>query len=316
MKEKHPVKIILDTDIGCDCDDAGAMALLHRLCDLGEAELLAVTHCAASPYVAGCIDAINTCYGRQVPVGINYEAPLDTDVYAEALCKEYPSRFPGNSFGTPQGAPDTLSVLRQALAKADDHSVTFVVIGSLASAARLLRSEPDGCSPLPGEELIERKIARTVIMGGRFTGTWPMDIMLGKQKVLAEWNIVQDISAAQAVCDLWPGELIFSSFEIGLWCVSMREFIYRAPQSDPVRRAYELHPSKGFGRESWDHTAILQAIRPHYGYWNLHPYGRVRVDDTGITTWHPEANGRHTYLLPAEDYSIISNTIDSLVMPK
>lgn len=45
MKNKKPVKIIFDTDIGGDCDDAGALALLHRLCDMGEAELLAVTHC-------------------------------------------------------------------------------------------------------------------------------------------------------------------------------------------------------------------------------------------------------------------------------
>lgn len=317
MNKKEHVKIILDTDIGVDCDDAGAMALLHRLCDLGEAELLAVTHCAASPYTAGCIDAINTYYGRQVPVGINYAAPLDGKcTYDDTLCREFPNRFPENTYGTVQGAPDTLSVLRQTLAAAEDHSVTFVVIGELASAARLVRSGPDTIAPLSGRELIERKIARTVVMGGRFTGTWPMDIMLGNTKMLAEWNIRMDIPSAQTVCDLWPGELIFSSYEIGLWCVSMREYIYTAPQEDPVRRAYEVHPSRGFGRESWDHTAVLQAIRPNHGYWNLHAYGRIRVDDTGITTWHPEENGKHTYLLPAADYESIRNTIDSLVMPE
>ena len=48
-----PVKIIFDTDIGWDCDDAGTLAMLHRLCDKGEAELLAVTHCFATPYLAG-----------------------------------------------------------------------------------------------------------------------------------------------------------------------------------------------------------------------------------------------------------------------
>ncbi len=63
-------KIILDTDIGFDCDDAGALALLHRLCDREEAELLAVTACYDSPYVAGCIDAINRYYKRTVPVGV------------------------------------------------------------------------------------------------------------------------------------------------------------------------------------------------------------------------------------------------------
>ena len=41
-ENKKPIKIIFDTDIGGDCDDAGALALIHRLCDKGEAELLAV----------------------------------------------------------------------------------------------------------------------------------------------------------------------------------------------------------------------------------------------------------------------------------
>ena len=62
-----PVKIIYDTDIGYDCDDAAALAMIHRLCDRGEAELLAVTHCFSTPYVSGCIDSINCYYGRQVP---------------------------------------------------------------------------------------------------------------------------------------------------------------------------------------------------------------------------------------------------------
>ena len=43
MKNNEAVKIIFDTDIGGDCDDAGALALIHRLCDKGEVELLAVT---------------------------------------------------------------------------------------------------------------------------------------------------------------------------------------------------------------------------------------------------------------------------------
>ncbi|NRF95128.1 hypothetical protein HQN89_30025 [Paenibacillus frigoriresistens] len=56
-------RVILDTDMGPDCDDAGALAILHALVDRGEAELLAVTHCTSNPWGAGCIDAINVYYG-------------------------------------------------------------------------------------------------------------------------------------------------------------------------------------------------------------------------------------------------------------
>src|SRR5690606_29052446 len=38
----QPVRVIFDTDLGPDADDAGALALLHALADRGEAEILGV----------------------------------------------------------------------------------------------------------------------------------------------------------------------------------------------------------------------------------------------------------------------------------
>lgn len=317
MSTKEKVKIIFDTDIGGDCDDAGALAMLHRLCNLGEAELLAVTACYTSPYVAGCIDAINTYYGRIVPVGINYGASsAECGTYTQQLCDEFPNRYPSETYGTENAAPDTLVLLRQTLAAADDHSVTLTATGSMASLARLVQSPADDISPLTGRKLIEQKVLRTVVMGGRFFGSWPMPVMVGDLAARAEWNIRCDIPAAQIFCREWPGELIFSSFEIGLWCVTMKEYVNKAPQDDPVRRAYELHPcGRQYGRESWDHTALLYAVRPDAGYWNLHPYGRVTVDDEGVTWWQPEEGGKQTYLLPREDYETVRQIIDDLVLP-
>jgi hypothetical protein len=66
-----PVKLIFDTDMGNDIDDALALALIHALQNRDECELLAVTitkdHEECPPYV----DAINTFYGRgDIPIGI------------------------------------------------------------------------------------------------------------------------------------------------------------------------------------------------------------------------------------------------------
>ena len=106
-----PEKIIFDNDIGTDCDDAGALLLLHRLCDLGEAELVAITHCFATPHVAGCLDAICRHEGRRVPIGINYESePPEGDTYAEKICKEFENGYPPEDFYNKK-IPDTLSVL-------------------------------------------------------------------------------------------------------------------------------------------------------------------------------------------------------------
>ena len=37
-------KIILDTDLGTDCDDAGAIAMLINMASEGKAEILGMTH--------------------------------------------------------------------------------------------------------------------------------------------------------------------------------------------------------------------------------------------------------------------------------
>ena len=316
---KQPKKIIFDTDIGGDCDDAGALALLHRLCDLGEAELLATTHCFATPYVAGCMDAINTYYGRQVPVGVNYAVTKSTDEgrYARALCEQCPNRYPTSSFGTPLAAPDSVDLIRSILADAEDKSITLVVTGDMGTMARLVLSQGDTISPMSGKELIARKIERTVVMGGRFFESWPMviyaDNKIGAKIVDWEWNIHGAIKDAQTVCQEWQGELIFSSYEIGSYILTMVGYNEKAPTDDPVRLAYELRVGNR-GRCSWDHTAVLDAVRPNT-YWNYHEFGKISVDDEGITHWKKDITGKHSYLLPKVDYDEVRRVIDELVLP-
>ena len=316
MDKTEKIKIIFDTDIGDDCDDAGALALLYRLCDKGEAELLAVTHCASSPYLAGCIDSINQFYGRRVPIGLNYAREVEyKGLYAEKLCNLFPHDYPANKYKN-LGVEDTLTVLRKTLAKAEDNSITFVVTGSLNSMEKLLLSGADEYSPLTGKELIQRKIKRTVVMGGRFFESWPMPIFeSGKasgEQVSWEWNIkCSGLQTAQTVCDQWNGELVFSSYEIGSYIKTMEGYPSRATKEDPVAYAYDFH-NQGMGRCSWDHTAMLEAIRPNV-YWNYHPFGRIKVDDNFVTSWMPDETCKHTYLLPKVDYEEIRKVIDALV---
>ena len=80
-----PVKIIYDTDMGNDVDDALALAMLHSLQNRGESELLAITATKDHDEVAPYLDAINTFYGRgTIPIGVT-----DSDVTPER------SRFTG-----------------------------------------------------------------------------------------------------------------------------------------------------------------------------------------------------------------------------
>ncbi len=319
MENRKPVKIIFDTDIGGDCDDAGTLAMLHRLCDRGEAELLAVTHCAATPYVAGCIDAINRYFGREVPVGINYDCWSEgRGVYAGALCEEFPNSYPAESVMSDKSVPDTLTVLRKILAEAEDESITLVVTGTLTSMAKLITSAADEISPLSGKELVRRKLARTVVMGGRFFESWPMLLYESgnpQSHVMTwEYNIRGSGKSAKTACDEWTGELVFASYELGSYITTMVGYPSKVPPSDPVGRAYDIH-NHGAGRCSWDQTAMLEAVRPGV-YWNYHEFGRITVDDEYVTHWTREEGGQHTYLLPKADYEDIRRIVDDLILPE
>ncbi len=65
-------RVIFDTDMANDCDDTGALAVLHALADRGEAEILAVVTNRKDPSnasAAACA-AINGYYGRpDIPIG-------------------------------------------------------------------------------------------------------------------------------------------------------------------------------------------------------------------------------------------------------
>lgn len=66
-------KIIIDTDLGCDCDDAAAIALANILHNQGAGELLGVTYSLAEREGAACIDVINGYYHNIFPIGAAYE---------------------------------------------------------------------------------------------------------------------------------------------------------------------------------------------------------------------------------------------------
>ena len=319
MENKKPIKIIFDTDIGGDCDDAGALALIHRLCDKGEAELLAVTHCFNGEYYAGCIDSINRFFKRNVPIGINYALPLPENsqgVYAAALCENCPNDYPADTHGTNGGPADTLALLRKILSEAEDDSVVLVVTGSLHSMARFILSEPADICSLSGKELVAKKLRRTVLMGGRFFESWPMILYESGNPnhhiMTWEYNIRSaGYDVARTVFENWSGELVLASYELGSYIVSMVGYAKRAPKGDPVAYAYQLH-NGDTGRPSWDHTAVLEAIRPGI-YWNYHEFGQITVDEELVTHWNRSGDFKHSYLLPKEDYKEIKQVIDDLL---
>lgn len=287
------VNLIIDTDIGPDCDDAGALACAHTLQSEGLCRILAVTHCTSNPYGAGCADAINCWYGRgDIPVGTLKENGFLSEPeymrYNRYIAQNYPNRYPAG-----EGVPDAVTVLREALASLDDGGAVICAIGPLVNLSNLLHSLPEGCSPLGGLELVARKVKRLIVMGGGWTGP--------------EWNFQMRPAAAMDVCANWPTEVWFSTFDVGETIITGRDW-QGEDGSNPIRDAYRLYSPDG--RMSWDQTAVYAAVMGPGQFFSLSEAGGVVVAEDGLNSWYPAVGGRHRYLIKTVDDREIANDID------
>lgn len=300
------VNVLLDLNIDGDCTNLGALSVLHVYANWNQARILATTACFNSPLATGCIKAINTYYGRpDLPVGILHR---QNETHPTPFMKPVNETFrPEHPDG--EEAPDSVTVMRRALAQEPDGSVTFVVVGCLASAAALLQSGPDDISPLSGQELCDRKIKRLVAMAGEFPTF---------NETFGENNIVVQIPAAQYVTEHFTGELVLSGYEIGIRTRSLKEFRLHGSDSHPLKMMYVINDGEGFteGNPSWDHTAVMEAVEPGK-YFDLHKPGRIEVTEKeGLTVWREEEGGKQTYLLPKVPFDEVAGVINDMIFPE
>jgi len=302
-RARKPVRIILDTDIGPDVDDAGAVAVLHALADRKEARLVAVGCCTSSEWGAPCLDALNTYYGRpDTPVGTFKGAGFLADPREhEKYNREVAARFP-HALKTGRNAPDAAALYRRVLSRQPDRSVVFCAVGPLNNLHRLLQSGPDEHSKLDGVSLVARKAALLSVMGGRYPE--------GR-----EWNFEQDPAAAAFVMQHWPTPVLLSGFEIGARVLTGGRLHSEAPADHPVRAAYSLYIGPGKDRESWDLTAVLAAVRGASSHWIPSAAGTVSVDPgSGANRWTPAASGRHTYLIERDPPERVKKLLEDLMV--
>jgi hypothetical protein len=286
-RPRVPVPVIFDTDMGGDCDDVGALFMLHGAVERGEARLLATMGCVSADAIAPALDAINIWFGRPgIPVGTLKDTGfLAGPHYTTELAKRFPHRF-----GTGMDYPDAVALYRQILSEEPDGSVVIVAVGPLRNLAKLLNSTPDKQSPLDGRSLVAQKVKRLEVMGG----SYPPDA----NNKEAEWNFKQDPASASLVCADWPTPVLFNGE--GGSTMSGRRVTYEMPEHNPLNMAYRIYPGVGFAgdRLSWDPVSCLVAVRGAAPFYSVVSGGRNVVDSTtGINTWQADGNTNHSYLV-------------------
>jgi len=292
----EPVRIVFDTDITGDVDDVLALAMLHTLADRGECSIEAVTVSKISPLAAPFVDAVNTFYGRpNIPIGVTRNAQIRDSRYLHLVKTKDGDRFRyPHDLLSGDDAPDAVSVLRQALAGAEDRSMTLVQVGLAANLADLVESQADEISPLSGPELIRRKVRLVSVMAGAFAP------IRGDAHYL-EANVRNGVGSMQRFAKQWPVDVpvVWSDFRIGIAAPYPRESIardFRYREHHIVREAYLLHSGPDHDRPTWDLTSVLYAVRPNDDYFGLSERGMVSVDDDGFTRFAPQTEGRDRYL--------------------
>ena len=306
-----PVPVIFDTDICEDCDDVAALAMLHALESRGQCRLLAVTVTADHLQAAPFVDCVNTFYGRpDIPIGVvrpgGVKAP---SVYLKLATEKTAAgfRYPHDLLDG-QDAPEAVSLLRKTLAAAEDGSVVMIQVGFSTNLARLLDSPADAASPLPGVDLVAKKVRLLEIMAGAFEP-------IGGNAAYGETNVIRDRAAAAAVAARWPTDVVWSGFEIGIALPYPSQSIvedYRDVPHHPVAEAYRLVSPPPQDRPSWDLTSVLDGVLGDRGYFDRSPPGKVTVTDQGATVFAADAAGKHRTLI-LRDAAARARVIEALV---
>jgi inosine-uridine nucleoside N-ribohydrolase len=304
-QKRKPIPVIFDTDIAGDYDDVGAMALLHAFADKGEAKILATISCNAFETTAPTISVINTYFGRpEIPIGIVKKDKPNKDCaqrWAQAIIAGYPHHIKSNS-----QAIEAVSLYRKILAEQADGNVTIISVWFLNNQADLICWGAVKYSQLTGAQLVKKKVKNLVSMA---TG-------IGTDgKTFSEYNVNVDAASAQEVFKNWPTPITLSGFEIGEKILTGIRLINNySIQNSPVKDAFQIALEKDkntVGRNSWDETAVLTAIRgakPYFSYRKLN----MEIKDDGTDVVIP--GERLLYLQFAMEPGAIAKDIEQLMM--
>jgi hypothetical protein len=286
--------IILDSDMGPDVDDAGSLAMLHTYADLGMVNILATISANKSTNCALSMDIINTYYGRpNIAVGVNKGASGENN---PGWASNVVATHGGLTDLTAAAVPDALTVYKQQLAAAADHSVDIIVIGWQSNIRDLLQDSQ-------GRSLVESKVNKIYFMAG-INGDG--------------FNVQRDAAAAQYVAQNTPAAIeptIWSAQGNNIW--TGRGINTQTGADNPVRTAYLTYRNNNpyVVNKSADQAAVLFAIEGESDYLHLSQPGNVNVTTTpGYTSWSYAANGGDRHVVGGINDDALAWRIDHLMV--
>ena len=266
---KKPRRVILDTDIGPDCDDMGALAVLFSYARELGFEVAGICNCTSSSWGTATLDAIcSYCGFPDTTLGAFSRPDFITGEKYEAYNRYIAERFSKKHRQGSLNPIGHLAFYRSLLVDAEDDGIVLITIGMLNCLSDLLDSPPDTLSPLSGRELVERKVHAVISMAAK----------LPKGR---EFNVFCDHEAAKHVFEQCPVPMILSDFVLGKTIVSgFSESMEGSQENNPIFKSYQLYtkdnPNKeNYKNPSFDLTAVHFACEGEGEIYGLTNAGRL-----------------------------------------
>ena len=313
---KHKKRtVILDTDIGPDCDDVGAIAVLLSYARELNFPIGGICNCTSSIYGTATLNALlSYCGAEQIPLG-GYSKPdfmVDEkfQAYNRYVAEQYSKAFQSNALSS----EDHLPFYRRILANAKEKDVIILTIGMFNCLSDLLNSPPDSISPLCGKELVEQKVYAVVSMAAKYPE--------GR-----EFNVVCDAPAAQNVFENCPVPIFLSDFLLGKSIpTGFSEEDEKAQRSNPIFNAYRLYtmgnPNKeNYQNPSLDLTAVQFACEGEGEIYGLteagdlefYNYDPARFQTADATRFVPNPNGKIRFMIKNTSDEVIKRLLEERI---
>jgi len=278
-------KVILDTDIGTDVDDALALAVL-----LGsiEVDLLGITTVYGDTQLRSTI-AMHICelVKRHVQTFVGESQPISgRDVWM--------SGSEGRNYKNLESfRPESKSAVEYLIqtVNASPQSIEIVAIGPLTNIARAIEASPD----------FVKNVKQVWIMGGDFTQT----------KV--EHNFKCDTAAAKIVLE---SQIPISILDLP----NSQKTIIQMPEIDRIKDAPILGQLLYSEIMSWieprnqdwtiphDPIAALSLLAPEF--FKTSAAGKARIDPDGLSFWSESPNGNVELVNPTHPESAVQRMIE------
>jgi purine nucleosidase len=278
-------KIILDTDIGTDVDDALALAVL-----LGskEVDLIGITTVYGDARLRSTI-AMHLCslLNRKIPTFIGESKPLSgREIW---MSGSEGKNFKDLDSFTPETTSAVDFLVETVLAQ--PQSIDVIAIGPLTNIARAIQNNLH----------FAEKVKRVWIMGGDFT----------QSKV--EHNFKCDIDAAKAVLE---SRIPISILDLP----SSQKTIIRMDKIEQIRNAPVFGTILYSEIMSWieprnqdwtiphDPIAALALLAPEF--FETSPAGNVMIDPEGLSFWNQSTTGNVVLLNPIHPELAVKKMIE------